>query len=564
MNANIKIFTKSLLGIVSIWIFAFLANEFTIFRWDLTEEGRYSVSEATMEVLADLEEPLEVEILLTGTLPGGMRRFQKSIEETVKTLNAYSPYPIRFFYQDPLTLPEDIREEYIFTLADYGIIPTNLHASEAGGKTTRMIFPGVVVRNEEYEVGTLLLKGEKGMSSDEILNNSIENLEFEISTAIKRLISRHQHAVGLIIGHGEMEEDEGFGVVEALHEDFEIYKIPMEQAEKVEDLLEFEALIIAGPRELFNEREKFLLDQYLMYGGNLLVFLDPLAVDLKEAGGEGTVAMPYDTGLDDLLFRYGIRVNKDLVQDLNYGYHPVVAGDFGDQPQIVPLPWPFYVLAGRMATHPITKGLDQLQFRFVSTLDTVKADGIRKTPLVFSSDYSKVLNAPLRVAFEDMTVQPDVETFGSQRLPLIYLLEGEFTSYFKNRFIPEGFAKDFFREEGTMGRLLVAGDGSLVKSMVDPSSGEPMPLGEEPFGENMSANRDFLQNAIHYMLNPEGLISTRVKQYQIRPLNRVKIQNQKGFWQVINVAMPIGIILSIGLANYLRRRRKYEKGYSPN
>ncbi len=558
MKYNTVILWKALFIVLGIWVLAILADEFTLFRWDLTEEGRYSVSESTKEVLRTLEEPLEVEILLTGNLPGGMRRFQKSIEETIKTFNAYSSQPIRFFYQDPLALPEDIREEYIFTLSDYGINPTNLHAAEGGGQTTRLIFPGIVVRNEVYEVGTLLLKGEKGMSPDQILNNSIENLEYEISSAIKRLTSRHQRAIGMIIGHGEMDEDDGFGVVEALHGDYEIYKIPMEQAEKVEDLLEFEVLIVAGPKEPFNEREKFLLDQYLMYGGNLLVFLDQLAFDLKEAGGEGTVAMPFDTGLDDLLFRYGIRINKDLIQDLNFGHHPVVAGDFGDQPQIVPLPWPFYVMAGRMATHPITKGLDQLQFRFVSTLDTIKADGIQKTPLVFSSDYSKVLTAPLRLAFEDMAVQPDMETFGSQRLPLVYLLEGEFNSYFKNRFLPDGFDKNLFRESGTDGKILVAGDGSLVKSSLDPKSGEPLPLGEDPFGDVVTANRDFLQNAVQYMIDPDGLISTRTKQYQIRPLNRVKIRNQKAFWQMVNVALPVGFILLIGLVIKLSRKKRYE------
>ncbi|WP_228693694.1 gliding motility-associated ABC transporter substrate-binding protein GldG [Lunatimonas sp.] len=555
MNVVVRV----LLIVVGSWVLAYGLGETVRFRWDLTEEKRFSVSAATQDVLSGLDEPLEVEILLTGELPGGMRRFQKAIEETVKTFNAFSSAPIRFFYQNPLDLPADIQQEYILVLAEYGITPTNLFASQQGGQTSRLIFPGIVVRNEDFEVGTLLLKGERGMSPDEILNHSIENLEFEIGQAIKRLVANYQRSVGLVMGHGEMVLDEGYGLVEALNDDFEVYKVPLEQAGKVEDLLDFEALIIAGPREPFDEREKFLLDQYLMYGGNLLFFIDQMAVNLEDAGGDGTVAMPFDSGLDDLLFRYGIRINRDLIQDLNFGYHPVVAGDFGDQSQIVPLPWPFYVMAGRMANHPITKGLDQVQFRFVSSLDTVKAEGVQKIPLIFSSEYTRRLQPPVRVAFEDMVQEPDVEAFGQSRLPLAYLLEGSFTSYFKNRLLPDGFEQEDFRETGDAGRVLVVGDGGFVKSMLNPITGEPLALGEDPFGETALANRAFLQHALQYLSEPEGIIASRTKQYQIRPLNRIKSRSQQTFWQLINVAFPVALVAAVGSIRYFLRKQRYEK-----
>ncbi|WP_245189614.1 gliding motility-associated ABC transporter substrate-binding protein GldG [Lunatimonas salinarum] len=549
---------RTILVIVLTWLLAFGLGETVRFRWDLTEEKRFSVAEATREVLSALDEPLEVEILLTGDLPGGMRRFQKAIEETVKTFDAFSATPIRFFYQNPLELPADIQQEYILALADYGITPTNLFASQQGGQTSRLIFPGVVVRNEEFEVGALLLKGEKGMSPDEILNLSIENLEFELGQAIKRLVAKYQRSVGLVMGHGEMALDDGFGLVEALNDDFEVYKVPLEQATNVEDLLDFEALIIAGPQEPFDEREKYLLDQYLMYGGNLLFFIDQMAVDLADAGGDGTVAMPFDSGLDDLLFRYGIRINRDLIQDLNFGYHPVVSGEFGDQSQIVPLPWPFYVMAGRMASHPITKGLDQVQFRFVSSLDTVKAEGVRKIPLIFSSDYARRLQAPVRVAFEDMVQEPDMAAFDLSRLPMAYLLEGTFTSYFKNRFLPEGFEQAALLERGDKGRVLVVGDGGFVKSLMNPVSKEPLPLGEDPFAEAPLANRAFLQHALQFLSDPDGIIASRTKHYQIRPLNRVKSVNQRFFWQFINVALPVAMVVIFGFSRYFIRKRRYE------
>ncbi len=559
MSHNTRIFFKVLLLLVIILVVFSQLASWLSFRLDLTAEGRYSISDATKEILADLDTPIEVEILLTGDLPGGMRRFQKAIEQTIKTFDAYSSEPIQVFYQNPLDLSPDIQREYILTLAEYGINPTNLYATQNGGQTSRMIFPGIVVRNEDYELGALLLKGEQGMSPDEILNLSVENLEFEVGRAIKRLVARYQRSVGLVMGHGEMDIDDGFGMVEALSDDFEIYKVPLDQADEVADLLEFEALIIAGPQVAFTVREKYLLDQYLMYGGNLLFFIDQLAVDLKDAGGSGTIAMPFDTGLDDLLFRYGIRINPDLIQDLNFGYHPVIAGEFGNQSQIVPLPWPFYVMAGNMADHPITKGLDQVQFRFVSSLDTVKADGVKKTPLIFSSEYSKKLDAPVRVAFEDMVNEPDMGTFKWNRLPLAYLLEGEFTSYFKNRFVPDGFDPTDFLDSGSVGKVLVVGDGSFIKSMADPVAGESLPLGQDPIGELELANREFLQHTMQYLVDPDGIIASRTKEFKIRPLNRIKVTNQKTFWQFINIGMPILLIIAFGWSGQVWRKRRYEQ-----
>ena len=526
------------------------------FRIDLTEEKRYSLHPASIEVLKNLEEPLEVEILLSGNLPGGMRRLQKSAEQMVRTFNSYSSQKISFSYLDPLTLPAAAQEDFVVGLTEYGIQPTNLFVTEDGGQKSKMIFPGVLVKDAEYETGALILRGEKGMSPDEILNNSVENLEYELINAIRKLVSKQQFAVGMLMGNGELEGDDGFGIVEALVEDFEVFKIPLEQAQKVEDLDPFDVLIISGPKEAYAEREIYLVDQYLMNGGNLIVLPNALAYEMDEAGGEGTVAMPFENGLDQMLFRYGIRVNKDFVQDMNFGYHPVMAGNFGDQQQLVPLPWPFYISAGRMAKHPVTKGLDQVIFRFTSSLDTVKADGVKKTPLIFGSDFMKKLSAPVRIAFQDMENGPDLESFGLSNLPLFYLLEGEFTSLFKNRFLPDGVSKESFLESGKEGRVLVAGTGGLFESSIDPRSGEPLPLGIDPFSDVQYANRLLLQNMITYLVEPDGIISTRTKQYQIRPLNKVKVSQEKTKWQVINVVLPVVLMGLLSLVWIVIRGRR--------
>jgi len=558
-NSNLSTSLKSLGILIGFVLLVWLVAIFLPFRIDLTEEKRYSLHPATIEILDSIEEPIEVEILLTGKLPGGMRRLQRSIEETIRTFNAYSRKKITFYYEDPLGLPADIKEEYIIGLAEYGINPTNLFVTEDGGQKSKLIFPGVVVRNEAYETGTLLLKGEKGMGPDQILNQSIENLEFELIQAIKKLISKQQYAVGILIGKGEMEEDDGYGMVESLVDDYEVYKIPMDQANKLEDLDPFDVLIIAGPKEAYVEKEIYLIDQFLMRGGKLIFLIDALTYNLEDAGGSGTIAMPFDNGLDQLLFRYGIRINKDFIQDMNFGYHPVMAGNFGDQEQLIPLPWPFYVAAGRMAPHPITKGLDQVMFRFVSSMDTVKADGVKKTPLIFGSDFSRRLPAPVRLAFEDMNEGPDLNEFQSKNLPLLYLLEGSFTSLYKNRFLPDGMDKNSFRESTENGTLIVSASGNLFKSQLNFMDGNPLPLGEDPFNATTFANRQLLQNSINYMIDPEGIIATRTKTFQIRPLNKVKVREEKTKWQLINILSPLIFFVLIGIVWIGYRKRKYSK-----
>ncbi|AEL24428.1 gliding motility-associated ABC transporter substrate-binding protein GldG [Cyclobacterium marinum] len=559
MNRKYSALLFGILTISLIWFLVINLDNWWSFRLDMTEEGKYSIGQATLDVLEDMDGPLEVDILLMGDLPPGMKRFQRNIEQILKTFRSYSPEEISINYVDPLAVATDSSEQYIIKLAEYGINPTNLHSNRNGTQATQLIFPGIVLRSPSKETGVLLLKGELGMRPEETLNLSIENLEFEIGQAIKRLYTINKRAIGVIIGQGEMEEDEGYGMVEALNEDFEVYKVPFEQAKSVADLLTFEVLIVAGPKEAYGEREKYLLDQFLMYGGNILFMMDQMAINLEEAGGKGTLAMPFDSGIDDLLFRYGVRINKDLIKDLNFGYYPVVSGEFGNQPQIVPLPWPFYVQAGKMASHPITKGLDLVQFRFVSSIDTVKADQVKKTPLIFSSNYSRRESAPVRVAFKDMSKEPDIKTFNSGSLPLAYLLEGKFTSFFKNRFVPDEFDKSKFLPESNGGKILVAGDADVFKSWVSPQDKIPLPLGNNPFSENLTANRTFLQNTVNYMVYPEGIIASKNKEFEIRPLNKVKIKQQRSMWQVINVVLPVLLVVFIGWFKQYLRKRKYSK-----
>jgi gliding-associated putative ABC transporter substrate-binding component GldG len=536
-----------------------LIGQFLRFRIDLTAEKRFSLHPATKELLENLDRPIHVDILLTGeNLPGGMRRLQKSIGETVRTFNAFSSENISVAYFDPLSVVDSLKEDFIYNLADYGIAPTNLFVTQNAGQQAQLIFPGILVSDDNYETGALILKGERGMSPDQILNTSIENLEFELSNAVRKLVSPEKSAIAMIIGHGELGEDDGFGMVEALDGSYEMFKVPLDHAKSIQDLNSFGTIFILGPKQTYSERELYLLDQYVMHGGNLVVAAEGVDVDLAKAGGEGTFSFPLENELDRLLFRYGVRINKDLIQDLNLGYIPVMGGNFGDQEQLVPLPWPFYFNAGRLQSHPITKALDQVNFRFASSLDTVKADGVRKTPLIFGSDHEKILTAPARVAFSDMDMQPNVAEFSVKNLPLGYLLEGEFTSLFKNRFVPEGFEKADFRESGH-GKVVVFGDGSIFQSQMNLQGNQPLVLGEDPFAQTTYANKQLLQNLVQYLSDPEGIISSRTRTLQIRPLSKVMISQQKAFWQGVNVVLPVLILSFLGGAVLYGRRLRYSR-----
>ena len=289
-----------------------------------------------------------------------------------------------------------------------------------------------------------------------------------------------------------------------------------------------------------------------------MIAAEGVNVDMTQAGGEGTFSFPLENELDRLLFRYGIRINKDLIQDLSFSYIPVMGGNFGDQEQIVPMPWPFYFNAGRVTAHPITKALDQINFRFASSLDTVLAEGVIKTPLIFGSEYQRILPAPSRVAFADIEQNYKVEEFGLKKLPLAYLLEGQFTSLFKNRFLPEGFPKADFRESGS-GRVVVFGDGSVFQSQLNLKGDQPMVLGDDPFAQTTYANKQLLQNLVHYLSDPEGIIASRNRTLQIRPLDKVKIATEKRLWQGINVLMPVLILSLLGGVIVYFRRLRYSK-----
>jgi len=524
----------------------------SFWRIDLTEEKRYSISEATKTLLRNLDDEVFIEAYLTGDLPSDFERFRKAIRETLEQFRAYAGVNLQYTFADPLQArSEKAKREAILRLGEMGVQPTNLHATVNGERIEKLVFPGVAIYYGDDSKGVTLLKGNIGAPSREILNQSIEGLEYELASAIKSLVDMERKTVGLVKGHGELDSLHVAGLRSALREKYRVMHVLPENLDGCD------AAIVAKPMEPFSERDIYYLDQYLMRGGKLMFLVDGVEVDMESAGGEGTAAVPLDLNLTDLLFQYGVRLGHNAAMDLNSALFPVVAGNIGDQPQIRPMPWPYYPLVNAYADHPIVRNLDATILKFAGVIDTVKAEGVRKTPLFFTSPYSRVVQAPFLVSLNQMRdFKP--EEFNAGQKPLAYLLEGTFTSLYKNRILPPYADKDAFVSQSRPAKIIVCGDGDIAKSEIG-ANGKPYPLGFDPVMQATLANKDFIMNALSYMLEEDGLILARNKEVLIRPLDKVRIQEQKSYWQTLNLAFPVVLVVLFGMVKFYLRKRKYAR-----
>lgn len=554
-DSKLHIILQTIVVFLAIWLLNQLANRFPM-QLDLTEEKRYTVSESTKGLLRNLEEDVYFEVYLAGDLPSNFERFQKSIAEMLDQFAMESGNRIQFKFTDPSQASSNqARNQFYQSLIDRGIEPTNLNYTNSDGdKMEKLIFPGAIASMGMNETAANLLKGNSASGPEEMLNQAIEGLEYQLASAIAALTDGGTKRIAYITGHGSPDSLEVVGLNDAILSKFELYQVSL--ANKKE-LVGYDAVIIGKPTKPFNEQEKYLIDQYLMRGGNLLYFLDALSVDMDSASGEGTVAIPYETNLTDQLFRYGVRINQNYILDVNSGQFPVVAGNMGNQPQIQMIPWPFFPVITNFSKHPSVRNLDAILGRFVSEVDTVKAVGIKKTPLMTTSPYTKLLGPPVRVAFNDLRDKLRPEQFTDGPKTIGYLLEGSFTSLYANRLVPKGFSKENYQAKGEPGKVIVIGDGDMIRNSIDPETDQPMALGVEPFTKAKYANEAFVLNVLDYLVDDSGLIETRSREVKIRPMDRVKVQQERTKWQVINLALPAILILILGGIKWSLRKRKF-------
>ena len=525
-------------------------------RLDLTEEKRYTIKKQTKDLLEHLDDAVYVEVYLEGDLNPGFERFKKSIRETLEEFRIYSDDRIQYAFTDPnLAMGEKARNEFIAELNLKGIAPRNVIENKDGKRVEKLVFPGAVISYGGMETGVMLLKGNAMQGSQEVLNQAIEGVEYELANAIHKLTNVDRKKIGFLTGHGELNGLSIASFENSLNEQYDINEVGLSSNEKLAD---YDALILAKPTQAFSNLEKYNLDQYLMRGGRLLLLLDRLDAVMDSASSDNYFAFPYDLNLDDQLFKYGVRINQDLIQDRVSGRYPIVVSNAG-KPQIMQMEWPFFPLINQYADHPITRNLDASLFKFTSSMDTIKSVGIKKTPLLFSSPYSRKAVAPVKVGVNDLRNQLQSGEFNEAKIPIGYLLEGKFTSVFINRFAPDGADAKIFLEKSTSTKIIVIADGDIIRNDVNPRDGSVQALGFDPFTQYTFANQDLLLNSMAYLLDEDGLIKARNKEIKIRPLDKEKIREERLFWQVINLLAPLLLVIAFGFSRSYWRKLKYSK-----
>ena len=537
-------------------------SAFVFFRLDLTQEKRYTLAKATQTLLANLPDDVHVDVYLTGDLPPAFKRLENAVRETLDEFSATSNQTITYRFTDPdaITDPKE-KTKLIDKLQQKGLLPTNLYASEGGKRTEKLVFPGAVVSYKGKETAVLLLKGNKAASKEEQLNQSYEGVEFQLASAIRKLTQTEgsRHRVGLLFNHTDVPPSRFADLLASVQENYDLFFIDMTKPGPIEGL---DAVIVLKPERPFSEDDVFKLDQFVVKGGRALFFVDGQRVD--SVSNEGNYAQPLNLGLDDLFFRWGVRVNRDVVKDLYCAPIPLNVGNLGDKPNIQFVPWRFYPLLNNFGKsgNPIVRNLDAVLGRFVSTLDTVRATGvggqpIQKTPLLMTSAYTKILKTPALISYNEARQQPDPNTYNGGTRLVGCLLEGRFQSLFTNRILTGDVRATGFRADGEPSRVLVCSDGDLTINDVDFRRNVPYPLGFDRYTRQTFANKDFALNALDYLVDPNGVIAARNRTVRLRPLDKIRVDANRTGWQLLNLLGPLALVGLVGVVWQVIRRRRY-------
>ena len=554
----VKRSVRHFLAYVSLMLILSIVSETNFFRIDLTSEKRYTLSEQTCQILKNVRYPLEAEILLAGDLPPGFVKLQEAVFEKLRDMKVYCNQPFNIHATDPYEV--DNKKKYLEYLQTIGISPVNLRINTDRGVTNKTVFPTLILRAGGNELAINLLKNDPFLRDEENLIRSIELLEYEFARGIKLLFQEKRENIGFLTGHDELEEVQVRDISNTLSESFNIQRITVEELRAVPD--SFKSLVIANPVKPFKEREKYAIDQYLMKGGRILWLIDPVSVSLDSlSGGMSTVAFPRDLNLGDQLFHYGVRINSDLIQDVECQQIKVNTALVGQPPKYSMAPWYFSPLLAPVQNHPIGRNVNRVLSEFVSSIDLVGESKTTKSTIILtSSPYARSNQTPMIVNLGMIDAPPARNLFNKQNIPTGVLIEGSFTSLFKNRMIRElGIAPGAtVIPESKQTKMIFISDGALIANKVSNTKGKfiPLPLGYDKNSNITFGNKEFLINAVHYLCDDSGLMELRSRSMQMRLLDKVKLREQKLFVQLINVLLPVLIILLGGVSFLFMRRRK--------
>jgi ABC-2 type transport system permease protein len=550
---------KVMLGALAVLLILGVLSNIVFTRFDFTKEKRYTLSPISRNMMDSLQQPVKVTVYLQGDFPGGMKRLQRATKDMLSDMQAYSHRKLQFEFADPLKgLNAQEQDQAIQGLKEKGLEPSYLSVKTDDGLTQKLFIPGALISANGKDIPLNLLQKRIGLSDDEQLNNSIQNLEYGFSSVIKKAITGGKPQIGFTTGHNELNDLQLNDAMRSLSDGYEVGRIDLKLI-PFDSLKKIRLVVIPKPDKPFTELEKFKLDQYIMQGGRVLWAIDQVSAELDSLRGHGgeQLAFAKQLNLDDQLFVYGVRINYDLIADMSCMQIPVSTGNVGGQAQIQLVPWLFYPIFIPMSKNPIVKNLDGISSEFASTIDILDVKDVNKTILLASSPFNKKVSAPHMLSLQAIEQEPNTKEFQGTPKAVAVLLEGKFTSGWKNRPLPADLTekiKTLSQSKPT--KMIVISDGDVFKNQIA-TDGSPYPLGFDHYTQQNFGNKNLLLNIADYMTDDSGLIALRNKEIQLRLLNRARIRNEKVFWQIINTTVPLLLVLIFAIFQHYMRKRKY-------
>jgi gliding-associated putative ABC transporter substrate-binding component GldG len=560
-----KLSTKQNLKTLGITIFILVVLNVlgTIFfhRFDLTKDKRYTLSPTSLGIVKQVQNPLSIKIYMAGDLPADFRRLQQETKQLLEEFQAYNSN-IVFEFVDPLENEEE-SDELTKSLFQKGLTPINITVDDKGKQSQAMVFPWAVAVYNNKEVNIPLLKNIMGASTTQKVIGSIQHLEYSIADAINKITKDKQKKVAIIKGNGELNEVHVAKMLMQIRESYFIGPFTLDSVAKdpngtLNALKKYDLAIISKPTEKFSDEEKEVLDQFIMNGGKTLWLIDQVAADMDSLYNDmgATLAYPRDLNLNDMFFKYGFRINPDLIKDEQGTPIKLATGEQGSATQYQDFIWKFAPQVYPTSQHPIVKNLGGIKFDFANPIDTLK-NGIKKTVLLQSSQYSKTIGSPVEVNLNMVTEKTTPQDYLNKgNKPLAVLLEGSFHSAFENRVLP--FKDNSFTATGKPNKMIVVADGDIARNQLDKNM-MPVELGYDQRTGNLYDNKDFVMNCINYLLDDTGLINIRSKDVELPLLDKEKVYESYTFTQFITIGVPILILLVFGLVFTFVRKRKYSK-----
>jgi len=564
-----KIFTSKywwLALLVILFAINFLASVFHA-RFDLTKEKRYTLSRATKDLLKNLDDDVSIDVFLKGEFPAGFKKLANSTDEFLQLLKDRNNSKIHYRFISPQDeMPGTNGMKYEDSLIRFGASPINLTVQVKAGQANKRVYPVALMKYGERQALVSLYSGGKKMITPVEMNSAEALMEYQFAKTLDGLINPEKPLAAYSVGNGEPVDYRSYDLQQTLGRDYKLFTLNINTQKFIPDT--FKVLLIVKPSIQFTEEEKFKIDQYVMRGGKVICFIDNLIAEQDSLRYKPeTIAYDRNLNLTDLLFKYGVRINTDLVMDLQCDFMPFVVGGSADNPQYEFMHWNYYPLFESNGNHTINKNTGLIAGRFVNSIDTITAAGIKKTILLSSSSHSRTISTPALISLNENRNTPEDAQFKKSNIPVAVLLEGKFTSLYRNRASKSQIDslalygtpfKDVSKDDN---KIIVVADGDMLLNDISPKDG-PLPMGLNFYTLNTQyeyqfANRDFLLNCLEYLVNKPGIIETRNKDIVLRLLDTQKVKEQKTTWQFINIILPVLLVMLLGFIYQQIRKRKY-------